>query len=163
MYLNTLDELINQHLRGVNHSLIGFEPTLRRLASGESIANAAGYPPYNLEKVEDNHYRITVAVAGFSMEELDITIADNKLTISGSNAPHGDGDARVFVHKGIAERSFERSFLLADHVNVTGANLENGLLTVDLLQEIPEEMKPRKIAINDGKVIDAKPVRSGKV
>lgn len=154
--------IINQHLRTLNRNFIGFEPTLRRLTLSDSLENSGGYPPYNLEVIADNHYRITLAVAGFKMEELDITLADNKLTISGTTSQRSDNDVRTFVHKGIAERSFTRSFILADHVNITGAELENGLLTIDLEQEIPEALKPRKIAIKHKDVIDATPVKSSK-
>lgn len=154
-----LASLINDHLRSAEFGLIGFEPTLRRLTSSSNIAGtASGYPPFNLERIGDDRYRITMAVAGFTIGDLNIMLADNKLIISGSASPSTTPDQQSFIYKGIAERSFSRSFVLADHVNVTSADLENGLLTVDLLHEVPEALKPRNIAIGSKKVIDAKPV-----
>ena len=152
--------MLNKHLQAFDRNLIGFEDTLKRLALGETVDNTGGYPPYNLEAVSENSYRITVAVAGFKSDELDITLADNKLTISGNALQRNVNTSRNFVHKGIAERNFTRSFVLADHVNVTGADLENGLLTVNLEQEIPEALKPRSIVITNKNVIDATPVAS---
>ena len=155
MYPSPFDTLINTHLRNFDRNHIGFEPTFRRLALGDSVDNTGGFPPYNLELISDNHYRITLAVAGFKLDDLDITLADNKLTISGNIAERAE---RSFVHKGIAERAFTRSFVLADHVNIVGAELETGLLTIDLEQEIPEALKPRKIPISNKTVIDSKPL-----
>lgn len=156
MYTNlaSIDELLTETMRELNRAAIGFEPTLRRLKYTPNLVNGQnGYPPFNLEKLDEHNYRITLAVAGFGIDDIDITVADNTLTIAG-NIKDKDDD-RVFVHKGIAERSFTRSFVLADHVNVTTANMENGLLTVDLQHEIPEALKPRKIVIGSSKLIDA--------
>lgn len=155
MYTNiAIDELLNETMRELNRAAIGFEPTLRRLKYTPNLVNNQnGYPPFNLEKLDDHNYRITLAVAGFGIDDIDITVADNTLTIAG-NIKERD-EQRTFVHKGIAERSFTRSFVLADHVNVTNANMENGLLTVDLQHEIPEALKPRKISIKSANVIDA--------
>lgn len=151
MYYSPFDQTVTQALE---RNLIGFEPMFRRLSLGETVDNTGGFPPYNLEVVSENHYRITLAVAGFKLEDLDITFADNKLTISGNISQRTE---RNFVHKGIAERAFTRSFILADHVNIVGADLETGLLTIDLEQEIPEALKPRKIAISQKNVIDVTP------
>lgn len=104
-----------------------------------------GYPPYNIELLDENEYRITMAIAGFTPEELNIETEQNTLKITGKKTR--DSEGRKFLHQGIAARNFERSFQLADHVRVEGARLENGLLHVDLLKEIPEAMKPRTIAI----------------
>ena len=120
-------------------------PTLQRVDSN-------GYPPYNIESLGEDHYRITMAVAGFSRDELDIVSEQNTLTVSGSKAEtvEDNDDDREFLYRGIANRSFERRFQLADHVKVAGADLENGLLHVELQRELPERMKPRKIEIGSG-------------
>jgi molecular chaperone IbpA len=146
-YETSLDALINQTFGRLGRNLIGFEPTLRRLANADILDGASGFPPYNLQHMGEHQYRITLAVAGFGMDELDVTVADNKLTISGSTEKRKSESTRELVYKGIAERNFTRQFILADHVSVTGASLENGLLTVDLKHEVPEALKPRKIAI----------------
>lgn len=126
------------------HSAIGFD----RMASLlDSVARDSkpSYPPYNIEQVEENQYRITMAVAGFAEGELEITSEQNSLVISGRH--QGEGESRNYLHRGIATRDFERKFQLAEHVKVTSAKLENGLLHVALEREVPEAMKPRKIAI----------------
>jgi len=109
-------------------------------------AEAGGYPPYNIERVSENDYRITLAVAGFGENDLEIVTHENTLTVTGRR-PEGD-DGRTYLHQGIAGRSFERRFQLAEHVFVSGASLVNGLLNIELRREIPEAMKPRKIAIS---------------
>jgi molecular chaperone IbpA len=129
------------------HSAIGFD----RMASLlDSVARDAkpSYPPYNIERLDENDYRITMAVAGFTEDELEITSEQNSLVISGRQEESSEG--RNFLHRGIAERNFERKFQLAEHVKVKAARLENGLLHVDLVREIPEAMKPRRIAIENG-------------
>lgn len=106
------------------------------------------YPPFDIEKVADEQYRITVAVAGFKREEIDITAQQNLLVVAGRKAPPAsDADARQFLHNGIATRAFERRFQLADFVRVTHADLADGLLTIDLVREVPDAMRPHKIAI----------------
>jgi len=107
---------------------------------------AGGYPPYNIERLSENDYRITLAVAGFGDDELEIIAQENLLVVTGKR-PEGD-DGRAFLHQGIAGRSFERRFQLAEHVTVSGASLVNGLLNVELKREVPEAKKPRRIAIN---------------
>lgn len=109
-------------------------------------AEAGGYPPYNIERVSENDYRITLAVAGFGESDLEIVTHENTLSVTGRR-PEGD-DGRTYLHQGIAGRSFERRFQLAEHVFVSGASLVNGLLNIELHREIPEAMKPRKIAIS---------------
>lgn len=129
-------------------SSIGFD-RLANLIENASSGNAqSGYPPYNIELLDENQYRITMAVAGFANAELDIHSQANTLTIKGSKAKQED--ARQYLHQGIAERDFERRFQLADFVKVTNASVENGLLHIDLEREIPEAMKPRKIEISSG-------------
>lgn len=105
-----------------------------------------GYPPYNIERLTENDYRITLAVAGFGENDLDIVAQENVLTVTGRR-PEGD-DGRAFLYQGIAGRSFERRFQLAEHVTVSGASLVNGLLNIELKREVPEAKKPRRIAIN---------------
>ena len=111
-----------------------------------------GYPPYNIEILEKDRYQITLAVAGFAENELEITSEHNRLTVKGKQDEVAQD--RRFLHQGIAARNFERAFELAEHVRVLGADLKNGLLVIDLLKEIPEEMKPRTISIG-GKTLDA--------
>ena len=109
-----------------------------------------GYPPYNIEKTGDGAYRITMAIAGFAESDLNVQLEDNQLTISGQvNGSDKDGPEIQFLHRGIAERAFTRRFDLADHIEVSGASLVNGLLHVHLKREVPEAMKPRSIAIAD--------------
>jgi molecular chaperone IbpA len=117
------------------------------LLDAASVESKPSYPPYNVELVEENRYRITMAVAGFSESELDITSEQNTLVISGSQSADSD---KKFLYQGIAARNFERKFQLAEHVKVVSASLANGLLHVELEREIPEALKPRKIAIDDG-------------
>ncbi len=106
-----------------------------------------GYPPYNIEKTAEDAWRITVAVAGFSEDEIAIESREGQLLISGKKAAAEDEQGRTYLHRGIAERAFERRFQLADHVRATGARIENGLLHVDLVREVPEALKPRRIEI----------------
>ncbi|UTA49269.1 Hsp20 family protein [Simiduia sp. 21SJ11W-1] len=128
-------------------STIGFDRLASVLDSlTQAEQNQSAYPPYNIELMGEDAYRITMAVAGFSEADIDIQIDQNKLTVIGSKA--GEKSAGQFLHQGIAERNFERRFQLADYVRVEGASLNNGLLHVDLVREIPDAMKPRKISIN---------------
>ena len=128
------------------HSAIGFD-RMASLLNTAATENKPSYPPYNVELVEENRYRISMAVAGFSSEELEITSEQNTLLIAGRQ----DVDAeRKYLYQGIAARNFERKFQLAEHVKVVDARLENGLLHVELEREIPEAMKPRKISISGG-------------
>jgi molecular chaperone IbpA len=114
------------------------------------------YPPYNIEKTGDDGWRITVAVAGFSGDELNVEQRENALVISARKAE--DAGEKTWLHRGIATRAFERRFHLADHVNVTGASHENGLLSVDLVRQVPEALKPRRIAIGGSATVEAKAV-----
>ncbi len=117
-------------------------------------STTSGYPPYNIEVLDENRYAITLAVAGFSQEELDIQVEKGVLTVRGDK--HAK-EERTYLYQGIANRTFERKFNLADYIEVTGADLSNGLLTISLLKEIPEAMKPKSIAINqDGNVLEHK-------
>ncbi len=114
-------------------------------AAFQTEKTSTGYPPYNIQVVEENNYAITVAVAGFKQDELDIQVNNGVLSVRGQKA---NDEQKKYLHQGIATRSFERKFNLADHIEVTDANLEDGLLTVSLVKEVPEAMKPKKIAIN---------------
>ena len=127
-------------------SSIGFE-NLNRLVDFATRGEADAYPPYNIEKLHEDSYRISMAVAGFSSDELDLTVQDNVLIVIGrANEPAG-GEEPQYIHRGIAKRAFERRFQLADTIKVTSAGYDNGLLNIDLVREVPEHKKPRKIAI----------------
>ncbi|WP_027145653.1 Hsp20 family protein [Mesorhizobium sp. WSM3626] len=129
-------------------SSIGFDRMLNALDAASRIETIDNWPPYDIAKTSEDDYRITMAVAGFSQDELTLTQEQNMLVVSGQKT--GDdkgGDNSQYLHRGIAGRAFQRRFELADHVKVVGAALVNGLLTIDLKREIPEEMKPRKIEI----------------
>jgi molecular chaperone IbpA len=127
-------------------STIGFDRLARLVDSATRVDNTAmSYPPYNIEKTGDDAYRLTMAVAGFSQDELDITVHEGTLIVSGK-AQKEEANSR-YLHRGIARRAFERRFSLADHIKVVGASLDNGLLHVDLVREVPEAMKPRTIKI----------------
>ena len=130
-------------------STVGFDRVFD-LLDNIGKAESAGYPPYNIERLDENDYRITLAVAGFGEDDIDIELKENALTVKG--AREGADEGREFLYQGIAGRSFERRFQLAEHVEVAGASLVNGLLNIELKRVIPEAMKPRKIAINGSNV-----------
>ena len=124
-------------------STVGFDHLFDLLEQGSETAQ--GYPPYNIERADENNYRVTVAVAGFAEKDLNIEVRDGVLTVEGKRDP--DSKA-TYLHQGIAGRGFQRQFQLAEHMEVRGARLENGLLSVDLERVVPEEKKPRRIIIN---------------
>ena len=136
---------------------VGFDRMFDLLDRASTEASTQSYPPYNIERLGENEYRISIAVAGFGDDDIDVEVRDRSLLISGNR---GDKKgANEFLHRGIATRNFERRFELADHVVVSGAHLANGLLNVDLVREIPEALKPRKIEIGKGgkaRVIEGK-------
>jgi molecular chaperone IbpA len=135
-------------------STIGFDRLARLIDAATPVDSAAlAYPPYNIEKTGEDAYRLTMAVAGFSRDEIDVTVHENTLIVTGK-AQKEEENGR-YMHRGIARRAFERRFSLADHMKVTGASLDNGLLHVDLVREVPEAMKPRTIKI--GTVENAQP------
>jgi molecular chaperone IbpA len=136
--MNTID------LTPLYRSSIGYDRLASMLNSALNSDAGSGYPPYNIEMLNDNEYAITIAVAGFDKSEIDIVVEKGVLTVRGQKAKQ---EERKYLHQGIANRTFERRFNLAEHVEVTAADLNNGLLTVSLVKEIPEAMKPRKIAI----------------
>ena len=127
-------------------STIGFDRLARLVDTATRVdSTALSYPPYNIEKTGEDAYRLTMAVAGFAQDELDITVHENTLIITGK--ARNEEEQGRYLHRGIARRAFERRFSLADHLKVTGASLDSGLLHVDLVREIPEAMKPRTIKI----------------
>jgi molecular chaperone IbpA len=127
-------------------STIGFDRLTRLVDAATRVDSASlAYPPYNIEKTGEDAYRLTMAVAGFSSDELDITLQENSLLVTGK-AKKDDEESR-YLHRGIARRAFERRFSLADHIKIVGATLLNGMLHVDLAREVPEAAKPRKIQI----------------
>jgi molecular chaperone IbpA len=129
-------------------STVGFDRLFSMLDSLATPEGAQTYPPYNIERTGDDAYRISMAVAGFSESEISLEAHRNVLTVKGEKAEEDNGDSAEFLYRGIASRAFERRFQLADHVEVKGAELKNGLLHIDLKRNIPEELKPRKIAIS---------------
>ena len=128
---------------------IGFDRLARLVDTARVAADAPSYPPYNIERTADDAYTLTMAVAGFGQNDIEITAQDNVLLIAG-RAPQAQDEGR-YLHRGIAGRAFERRFVLADHLRVEGASLENGLLHVALKREVPEALKPRRIAISNGR------------
>ncbi len=128
-------------------STVGFDRLANLLDQAAGVEANTGYPPYNIERTSDDEYRITMAVAGFGEGDLNIEIKENTLTVSGKKSDDVKEDGIQVLHRGIATRSFERRFQVADHVEVTGAGLVNGLLHVSLKRELPEAMKPRTIEI----------------
>ena len=138
-------------------STVGFDRLAQLLDSVAGFDNdAPAYPPYNIERLTDNEYRITMAVAGFSEGDLKLEVKEQTLTVAGKKAP--EEKERQYLHRGIATRAFERRFQLADHVEVTGAELKDGLLNINLVRNVPERLKPRTIAIGTSapKQIEAK-------
>lgn len=130
-------------------STVGFDNLASLLDSiTNTDRNQPAYPPYNIELLEQDKYRITMAVAGFTEDEISITSENNTLTVAAARPEKTGESKRTYLHQGIAERNFRRQFKLADHVKVTGASLSNGLLHIELEREIPEAMKPRQIPIN---------------
>ncbi|MCF6766641.1 Hsp20 family protein [Thiotrichales bacterium 19S3-7] len=138
--------MTNFNLSPLFKSTVGFD-RLFDLINSDFQSNNTGYPPYNIEVLGENDYLISMAIAGFKEDEIDITWHDGKLIVKGTrNEPNKQPD-RKFLHRGIAERSFSQTFELADHVKVTDAKLENGILNITLMREVPETMKPKKIKV----------------
>lgn len=139
----SLNSYLDDMLRDLNRFAVGYEPTMRVL---ENIRNTSqqGFPPYDLEKISDVEYRLSMAVAGYTPADLEIVEHDGVLTVSGKMAMD---EQKTFLHKGIAGRSFKKSFYLDSYVKVSSSNLEHGVLTINFVKEVPEALKPRKIAI----------------
>ena len=145
----------NFDLSPLYRSTVGFDrlgSMLDQLLSGD--APVPSYPPYNIEKTGEDAYRISIAVAGFGEDDLNVEVKDQGLTVTAKKRPvsgdKAEDEQPRYLHRGIAERGFERRFQLADHMKVTGAGLENGLLHIDLVRAVPEALKPRTIAIGNG-------------
>lgn len=126
-------------------SAIGFDRLFQMLDQATGFDSESTYPPYNIERTGENSYRITLAVAGFTPDELKVEVKEQTLSVSGEKAP--EPESKTYLHRGIASRAFERRYQLADYVDVTGARFENGLLHVDLIRNLPERMRPKTIAI----------------
>ena len=144
-------------------SAVGFDRLARQLESAARSSQDNGWPPYNIETTGENAYRIEIAVAGFSPDELNIVAKEISLSVTGKKAANDDASVqKTYLHRGLAERDFERRFQLADYVVVKGADLSNGLLTIDLQRELPEALKPRRIEIATGKMIEDKSGKADK-
>ena len=133
-----------------------FSPLFRSMIGADRLASMLNtqipnaYPPYNIEKTADDQYRISMAIAGFSQDDLDINVENGVLIVKGEKKTDEKDEGKNYLHRGIATRAFEQRFQLADHVEVQDARIENGMLAVDLKREIPERLKPRKIAVKQG-------------
>ena len=139
-------------------SAVGFDRLAGLLESAARTSQENGWPPYNIETTGENAYRIEIAVAGFRPEELNLEVKENLLTVTGRRTANDDGAARTYLHRGLAERDFDRRFQLADYVVVVDAALDNGLLSINLERQLPEALKPRRIEIASG----AAPLIEGK-
>lgn len=135
-------------------SFIGFDHLASLMDKASRAEKQPSYPPYNIESLSEHSYRISMAIAGFAEEELDIESKQNTLIVTGTKAPNKNSASRKFLYQGIAERNFERKFQLGDHVKIIGAFIKDGLLHIDLEREIPEALKPRKIAINGKSLLE---------
>lgn len=136
-------------------STIGFDRLVNLLDAANGVDQDAGYPPYNIERLGETDYRISMAVAGFAEADIDIEVQDARLIVKAEKKPDATGTETkpaVYLHRGIAERAFERRFQLADYVEVKGASLNHGLLHIDLVRNVPERLKPRQITITGGEL-----------
>ena len=137
----------NIDLTPLYRTVVGFDRLASMIDQASRLDGSQGYPPYNIERVDDNAFAIEIAVAGFTEDDLEIETKEGLLTVAGKRGENEDGEGRNYLHRGIAQRSFIRRYQLADHVIVTGANLQHGVLRIDLVRELPEDKKPRKIEI----------------
>lgn len=164
----TEDTMRNVDFSPLYRSTVGFDRLFNLLDTMGQPEQAPSYPPYNIERTGENDYRISMAVAGFSEDELSIEAHANVLTVKGEKADNEDEEGHEYLYRGIAKRAFERRFQLADHMEVRGATLKNGLLHVELLRNIPEAMKPRRIEIESrsgdtAKTISAETRKAGEM
>lgn len=142
------------------HCDIDFSPLFRSMIGFDRLANMLdaqptnAYPPYNIEKTGDDTYRISMAVAGFAQDDLDLTVENGTLIVRGNKQDKSDTENANYLHRGIAARAFEQRFQLADHIEVKDARVEHGMLSVDLVREIPERLKPRKIEVKKGTLLE---------
>ncbi|HPE46950.1 MAG TPA: Hsp20 family protein [Hyphomonas sp.] len=146
----------NIDLTPLYRTMVGFDRMANMIDQAARLDGSQGYPPYNIERVDENEFAIEIAVAGFTEADLEIETKEGLLTVAGKKTETEDGDGRNFLHRGIAQRSFIRRFQLADHVVVTGASLNHGVLRIDLVRQLPEAMKPRKIEIGGEKASEPK-------
>ena len=147
--------MLNYDLSPFYRSTVGFDRLLAMLDKAVGAdQNAPAYPPYNIERTGENAYRITLAVAGFSEEELSVETRENVLTVRGAKETSAKDEKREVIYQGIAARAFERRFQVAEHIFVTGATCRDGLLHIDLVREVPEAQKPRMIPINGGRTVE---------
>lgn len=146
--------MASNELNPLYRTLVGFDRIASLMDQAARLDAAPGYPPFNVEQIGEDNFRIELAVAGFGEDDLNIEFKQNSLLVTGQRKTP---EQRNFLHRGIAERSFERRFGLADHVRVAGAKLENGLLTIDLVRELPELLKPRKIEIGSATASKSRP------
>lgn len=155
--------MMNYDFSPLSRSFIGFDRMASLIDSASKISGTNTYPPYNISQISEDDYLIELAVAGFGEDDLSLETHENVLSIIGTKAANENATGE-YLHRGIAERGFERRFQMADHVRVSGANLENGLLQISLKRELPEAMKPRKISITKGNenLISSKPSRKRK-
>lgn len=137
----------NIDLTPLYRTMVGFDRMANMIDQAARLDGSQGYPPYNIERVDENAFAIEIAVAGFTEDDLDIETKEGLLTVAGKKTETEDANGRNFLHRGIAQRSFIRRFQLADHILVTGAHLSHGMLRIDLVRELPEEKKARKIEI----------------
>ena len=135
----------NIDLTPLYRTVVGFDRLAGMIDQASRLDGSQGYPPYNIERVDENAFAIEIAVAGFTEDDLEIETKEGLLTVAGKRGENEDGEGRNYLHRGIAQRSFIRRYQLADHVIVTGANLQHGVLRIDLIRELPEEKKPRQI------------------
>jgi molecular chaperone IbpA len=142
-------------------SAVGFDRLAGLLESAARTSQENGWPPYNIQTTGENAYRIEIAVAGFKPDELTLEVKENLLTVTGRKTANDDAGERTYLHRGLAERDFERRFQLADYVVVRTADLADGLLSIELVRELPEALKPRQIEINTGqRLIEGKKPRA---
>ena len=138
-------------------STVGYDHVSQMLNNAFKIdERAMSYPPYNIAKLSEDDYEIVMALAGFTLDDLRVVVENNVLTVSGAQQANAEDEGKTYLHRGIATRSFERKFTLADHVKVTDAHLVDGILTLTLVREIPEESKPKQIAIHNGAMLQGR-------
>ena len=149
-------------LTPLHRATVGFDRLADLMDRAAASEQGQTYPPYNIERTGENAWRITVAVAGFGEDELSVEMRENALIISGRKAGEegADSKGRTFLHRGIANRAFERRFHLAEHVRATGARVTNGMLDVELVREVPEALKPRRIEITSGQTVETEVVEA---
>lgn len=140
---------------------VGFDRLFELLENSGRLTQGDNYPPFNIERTSDDDYTITLAVAGFKKDEIDITAQPNQLIVAGSKAAENT-EGREFLHMGIANRNFERRFQLADYIRVVSADLADGILVIDLRREIPDALKPRKVAIGEAETTNVTQIESAK-